>query len=182
MKKTVNVNIGGVHFIIDDDAFNVLRKYLNEIEIRLGDDCKEVLEDIETRVADIFNENISPRTQVVNLDLVKRAISIIGSAREFGEPQRSARMESEYDNESCCAPHPPRKLYRSRTNVVIGGVCAGIAEYFNVDLTLVRILTFCLVFFGGLTLWVYIILWIAVPRKPLSVSDTTWNDHNEKRK
>ena len=56
MKKTVNVNIGGAPFTVDEDAYGMLKKYLNEIEIRLdGVDDKETMQDIEIRIADIFN-------------------------------------------------------------------------------------------------------------------------------
>ena len=90
MKKTVNVNIGGAPFIVDEDAYGMLKKYLNEIEIRLdGVDDKETMQDIETRIADIFSGAISPRMQVVDTALVKRAMAVIGPAQEFGEPRRS---------------------------------------------------------------------------------------------
>lgn len=69
---------------MDEDAYGMLKKYLNEIEIRLdGVDDKETMQDIEIRIADIFNGAISARSQVVDAALVKRAIAIIGSAREF---------------------------------------------------------------------------------------------------
>ena len=75
---------------MDEDAYGMLKKYLNEIEIRLdGVDDKETMQDIEIRIADIFNGAISAQSQVVDAALVKRAIAIIGSAREFGEPRRS---------------------------------------------------------------------------------------------
>lgn len=168
MKKTVNVNIGGLPFTVDEDAYNTLKDYLNEIEIRIGEDSKEVLEDVETRIADIFSENISPRIQVVSLELVKRAITIIGSAREFGEPVRPTIQEA--GNRPACESQQSKKLYRSR-DAMIGGVCAGIAEFFDIDVTLVRVITLCLLIFGGLSLWVYIILWIVIPRKPFSISE-----------
>ena len=73
MKKTVNVNIGGAPFIVDEDAYGMLKKYLNEIEIRLdGVDDKETMQDIEIRIADIFNGAISAQSQVVDAALVKR--------------------------------------------------------------------------------------------------------------
>lgn len=58
-----------------------------------------------------------------------------------------------------------RRLYRSRDKI-IAGVCAGLAEYFGLDTSLVRIATLLLIFFGGLSLWVYIILWLIVPKAP----------------
>ena len=89
MKKTVNVNIGGAPFTVDEDAYGMLKKYLNEIEIRLdGVDDKETMQDIEIRIADIFNGAISARSQVVDAALVKRAIAIIGSAGFTGAAAR----------------------------------------------------------------------------------------------
>ncbi len=63
-----------------------------------------------------------------------------------------------------------KKLYRSREDAMIGGVCAGLAEYFNIDPTLVRLATVILVFPGGLSIWAYIIAWIIIPQKPLQVN------------
>jgi len=62
---------------------------------------------------------------------------------------------------------PAKTLYRSRENAMIGGVCAGLAEYFNIDISLVRLATVILIFPGGLSIWAYIIAWIIVPHKPL---------------
>ena len=56
-------------------------------------------------------------------------------------------------------------LRRSRTDRSIAGVCAGLANYLGIDTTLVRILTLCLIIFGGMSLWVYIILWLLIPEE-----------------
>jgi phage shock protein PspC (stress-responsive transcriptional regulator) len=60
-----------------------------------------------------------------------------------------------------------KKLRRSRTDRSIAGVCAGLANYLGVDTTLLRILTICLVIFGGMSLWVYIILWLLIPEEEI---------------
>ena len=65
---------------------------------------------------------------------------------------------------------PAKTLYRSRENAMIGGVCAGLAEYFNIDMSLVRLATVILIFPGGLSIWAYIIAWIIVPQKPLAAA------------
>ncbi len=161
MKKTVNVNIGGAPFVVDEDAYGMLKRYLSEIEIRLdGVDDKETMQDIETRIADIFNGTISARVQVVDTQLVHRAIAIIGSAREFGEPKRSL---PENDAPS---RNDVRRLYRSRSERIVGGVCGGVAEYTGLDLTLVRVLMVLFTLFGGSGLLVYIVMWIIVPNEP----------------
>lgn len=61
-----------------------------------------------------------------------------------------------------------RKFYLSQTDKKIGGVCGGLAEHFNVDSFLVRIVTFCAIFFGGVSLWVYILIWLLAPKGPKS--------------
>jgi phage shock protein C len=64
-----------------------------------------------------------------------------------------------------------KKLYRSRDNRMIAGVCGGLAEYFNIDPVIMRIIFFILLLPGGLPgLLPYIVLWIIVPEKPLDSS------------
>ena len=61
------------------------------------------------------------------------------------------------------ATNDNRRLFRSQDSI-IAGVCAGLAEFFGLDVSLVRIATLILILFGGLSLWVYIILWLIVPK------------------
>lgn len=155
MKKTINVNIGSVAFVVDEDAYYMLKKYLEDIESRFEPrEAKETVADVEMRIADIFGENLSSPRQVVDTVLVRKAIAIIGPAGEFGEPVRE-KKSVEFGG--------VKKLRRLRSDRVVGGVCGGIAEYFGIDVSVVRVLTFILIFFGGISLWLYIILWIAIP-------------------
>lgn len=172
MKKTLNVNVGGQAFILDEDAYQQLKTYLDEIGIRLdGHENQEILEDIESRIADIFRENLSTRVQVVSLEVVKRAMAIIGSAREFGEPRR--RLYEEPLRE---APAGPKRFTRSRSDRIIGGVCGGLAEYYGLDPLMVRILTVVLTAFTGVPLFVYLVLWMVMPSAPTSpTTDTNYN-------
>lgn len=157
MKKTFNVNIGSISFVIDEDAYYMLRKYLDDVGARFEPvEAAETLNDLEMRIADIFSENLSSVRQVVNTELVRKTINILGRADEFGEPRTTPR-----DGHADI-----KKLRRSRTNRVIGGVCGGLANYFGIDVSVVRILMFLLIFFGGISLWVYLILWIAIPSEP----------------
>ncbi len=160
MKKTLNVNVGGQGFTLDEDAYETLRDYLAEIEIRLdGLDKGEVMEDIETRVADIFSENLSTRVQVVGVEVVRRAMAILGPAREFGEPRRTATAQA-------VPQEAPHRFLRSSSDKIIGGVCGGIATYYNFDPLLVRILTAVITFaFGGIPVAVYLALWALMPQE-----------------
>ena len=64
-----------------------------------------------------------------------------------------------------------KKLYRIRTGRKILGVCGGLAEFFGLDVSLIRIATLILILFGGLSIWVYIILWLIVPKAPKRLTE-----------
>ncbi len=63
-----------------------------------------------------------------------------------------------------------KRLYRSRTESVIGGVCGGLGEYFNIDPTFIRIIAVLLVFADGVGILGYLIAWIIIPRRPVAES------------
>lgn len=156
MKETINVNIGSQSFTLDYDAYQTLRTYLEDIESRLSDDDKEVMIDIENRIAEIFRENTPSPMMVVTLATVRKAMAQMGRPEEFGERRVREERKSKRDQ--------TQRLFRRPLNDrVIGGVCAGIAQFFNIDTVVVRLLMFLLVFFGTVSLWVYIILWIVMP-------------------
>ncbi len=161
MKKTLNVNIGSVVFTLDDDAYRTLNDYYEDIRMRLHESERAgVMEDVESRTADIFREHLSSPNQVVTTDLVRRAIAIIGNASTFGERSR------QHHTPPPPKPEPePRRLYRARDGA-LGGVCAGLAEYFGIDTAMVRVATVLLIFFAGMSILVYIILWIVIPLEP----------------
>jgi phage shock protein PspC (stress-responsive transcriptional regulator) len=159
MKQTYNVNIGGRAYNIDADAYHLLDRYLKDVSSRLTDSDFESMDDIEARIADIFDERISSAMQVVNIEMVRRAMAIIGRPDIFGGQKRG------FSHQQDGRPGEPKRLYRSSDNV-IGGVCGGLAEYFEIDASVVRLITVLLFFFGGLSLWVYIIMWIVLPQSP----------------
>lgn len=167
MKKTLNVNIGGIAFTVDEDAYRTLDQYLEDVRSRLeGNDPNEVMTDIESRIAELFSEQITHRSQVVNIEMARHAIGVIGRPDTFGERKSTPSGESSFAGRETPPPYQePRKLYRSRRNRIIGGVCGGIARYFDVDVTLVRVL-FAILFFTSVSLWIYIILWIVIPQAP----------------
>ncbi|MDR2883261.1 MAG: PspC domain-containing protein [Alistipes sp.] len=164
MKQTFSVNIGGRAYNIDADAYALLDRYLNDISSRLSDSDVESMEDIESRIADIFDERISSSMLVVNVEMVRRAMAIIGRPEMFGGQKRGFSYQ-----ESGSYPHEPRRLFRSRNSKVIGGVCGGLGEYFDIDPNVIRLISVLLVFFGGLSLWVYIVMWIVLPQSPCYV-------------
>ncbi len=174
MKQTFNVNIGGRGYNIDNDAYELLDKYLNDISSRLTEADVESMDDIESRIADIFDERISSTMQVVTIDMVRRAMAVIGRPDMFGGQKRGFSYQ-----ETSSYPHEPRRLYRSTENKVIGGVCGGMGEYFNLDPNLVRVIAAILLFVTFFTASiVYIIMWIVIPQAPNYVK---YNDGRGRR-
>ena len=161
MKETVNVNIGSQAFTLDEDAYRVLRSYLDDIRSRLPEYDTETMGDIEVRIAEIFREIVSSLMRVITLDTVRTAMYRMGAPSDFGERRgNTARQEDEE------AEPETRKLYRSRTDRSIAGICGGLADFFHVDATVMRLLMLFLIIFGGLSIWAYIILWIIIPEQP----------------
>ena len=110
MKETVNVNIGSQAFTLDEDAYRVLRNYLEDIRSRLPEYDTETMGDIEARIAEIFREIVSSPMRVITLDTVRQTMNRMGSPADFGERRGSAPQEEQPEPE-------PRKLFRSRTDL-----------------------------------------------------------------
>ncbi|MDR1757122.1 MAG: PspC domain-containing protein [Culturomica sp.] len=159
MKKVLNVGIGGRSFIVDEDAYQRLDLYLANFrrKVQMGVQTKEVMDDLETRIAELFQEQLGVRQEVVNLELVQKVIS------QLGMPDGSPEEDAPYANPAGENNTGVRKLYRDPDHRVLGGVCSGLAAYCRIDTLLVRVLfvVFCII--GGLAFWVYIIFWIVAP-------------------
>ncbi len=164
MNKTVNINLAGTFFHIDEDAYQKLQRYLEAIKRSFTDSQgrNEILADIEARIAELFNERVENDKQVVSIKEVEQVITIMGQPEDYmvdeeifdDEPKRtytSSRTSS------------TRKLYRDTESAYIGGVSSGLAHYFDVDPLWIRI-AWVILFFGfGTGFLVYILLWILMP-------------------
>jgi phage shock protein PspC (stress-responsive transcriptional regulator) len=167
MNKTLNINLGGYPFIIDDEAYELLDRYLSSIRrhFQYSSSYAEITGDIENRLAEIFSEKLGSRT-IINLNDVNTAIEIMGKPEEFGaEPidnqeysstNRTQHQNSEY--------RTGKRLFRDPEDKVVGGVCSGIAAYFGIEDPLwVRLFFVLLVFVFGVSAVFYFILWMAIP-------------------
>jgi phage shock protein PspC (stress-responsive transcriptional regulator) len=163
MKKTFTINISGTVFHIEEDAYEVLQKYLINLKNHFGpgEEGKEILADIEARIAEIFIEKSTNVQKVVTIEMVNGAIEIMGTPEDF-EAEESEEGAPETETEEA---KRPRRLYRDPDHRVIGGVCGGLGAYFNMDPVILRIIFIALLFItGGAAFLAYIILWIAVPK------------------
>lgn len=165
MKKTLTINLSGSVFHIDDDAYEKLHAYLSKINRHFGNDkdAKEIVEDIEARIAEIFTEKIKNGGEVINLDHVEEVISIMGTPEAISNDEE--QNEKEKTTEKKTFRTRGKRLYRDPEDRVLGGVCSGLGAYFDIDPVIIRIL-FVVAFFlpVGSSLLVYIILWIVVPK------------------
>jgi len=164
MKKVIDVSIGGINFTMEDDAYYRLQGYLRRFEDTIPDkvEAKEVMEDVEARVAEIFQKEMRFPNQVVDMKLVQTVIDHLG---EIGtEPESGTDSFSGGYKNTEGYTLGEKKLYRDGDNKILGGVCSGMSAYFNVDVTLIRVLFAFTAFFYGITVFLYIILWIAMPK------------------
>lgn len=161
MKKVVNAGIGGRSFAMDEDAYSKLKKYLNAFRTKskLGIQSKEVMDDLEERIAELFSEGITQFRNVVDILMVERVIAQLGMPD--GEPY--SEEGNDPISEIFSGNKPTKKFYRNPDNKSIGGVCSGIAQYLNIDTLLVRIIFVIGLFMGSAGFWIYVILWIAAP-------------------
>lgn len=162
MKKTLNINIGNSIIHIDEDAYEILTVYLNEIKHHFGKsaDDFEIVTDIENRIAEMFAEVlVDQRKQSINSDDVQAMIGQMGSVKDFENIEESAD-----DFIEASQVNPVKKLYRDPDHAMIAGVSAGLGHYLNIDPRWIRIVAFCLIFVAGSGIVTYIILWIMVPR------------------
>lgn len=158
MNKTIKINLTGFAYNLDEDAYNLLDEYINELKVRLGSDAEaeETLKDIEERISELLATKRGTQ-EVVSLKMVEEVIS------QLGKPEEITGNHANY-SKSTDQNRQHKRLYRNPENSMIAGVCSGLAEYFAVDPIVIRLLFIILIFLKGFGLLLYLILWIATPR------------------
>ncbi len=183
MNKTININLGGTFFHIDEDAFGKLTRYLEAIKRSFKDPQgqDEIIRDIETRIAELFSEKLNSPTQVVTLKELDEVIAVMGQPEDY------------IIDEEIFEDTPPRKektsgshkqLFRDVDNKFIAGVSSGLAHYLSIDALWIRLAWLLLtIFSSGFFVIIYIIFWILVPpalttseklkmtREPINISN-----------
>ena len=163
MNKTININLGGFFFHIDEVAYQKLKRYLESISRSLSDDPQgknEIIADIEARISELLSEKITDARQVVNESDIDDIIKIMGQPEDYAEAEETYNDASySYKRNSTTG----KKLFRDGDDKFLGGVAAGVAHYFNVDTIWIRLGLLALFFGGGFGIILYIILLILVP-------------------
>ena len=178
MNEVKRCSLSGIAFTMDNDAYTALHNYIDTLNKRYGNepDGKEIIADIEARIAELIL-SAQDNTHIVELPLIKNIIAQLGSAEAISE-ESGAESEHHVYNE----PRIPRRLYRDMESAKLGGVCAGIARYFDIDPVWIRLALFTpllvMPFSGFTALWwlsglcgnifgmfllTYLVLWFAIP-------------------
>ena len=163
MNKTININLGGFFFHIDEIAYQKLKRYLDAIAKSLSDDPQgktEIISDIEARISELLSEKITDARQVVNEGDIAEIIKIMGEPEDYAEAEEGYTKEG-YSSQRSFRRNS-KKLFRDGDDKFLGGVASGIAHYFDVDTVWIR-LAFILFAFSGFSIITYIILWIVIP-------------------
>jgi phage shock protein PspC (stress-responsive transcriptional regulator) len=161
MNKTVNINIGGLFFHIDEDAYQKLSRYFDAIKRSLSNSSgkDEIMKDIEMRVAELLTEKQKSDKHVINNKDVDEVIVVMGQPEDY----RIDDDGTETKSEPFFANAGRKKLYRDKDRGLIGGVCTGLGHYFGVDAVWIKII-FLLLAFTSFGVIAYLILWIATPK------------------
>lgn len=176
MKKAIKINIGGLIFHIDEDAFDKLNEYLSALNEHFGNgtEAKEIVADVESRIAELFQERINQTKQVLNISDVEDIISILGNPSDFDTEPSQTNGENYGSNSSYATK---RRFYRDVDNAVFGGICSGLGAYFNADPVIFRILFVLFTFIGAAAIPVYLILWFALPAARTSAQKLEMRGH-----
>jgi phage shock protein PspC (stress-responsive transcriptional regulator) len=188
MKKIININLSGRVIPIEDAAYENLQEYIESLRKYFAKEegRDEIINDIESRIAELMNDKIRKGSDAVTEADVKEIIASMGriedfeaaDAEEFAKTTSSAQSAgSSYNYNagsgstsagSSYTKTKKSRLYRDTSDKLIGGVCSGIANYLNIDPAIIRLL-FAIITFGGFGFGflVYIILWAVLPTKDL---------------
>lgn len=164
MNKTVAANLSGIIFNIEDNAYDKLGQYLETIRgyFRQSEGDEEIMQDIEARIAELFQERISDSKQVINMKDVDEVIAIMGQPEDYFDPNAEEEEASSERTTRTARPRGPKRIFRDPDDKWVGGVIGGISKYFGFDPLIMRII-WLLLLFAGFGFLIYVILWILIP-------------------
>lgn len=166
MNKTININLGGYAFTIDEDAYDTANNYLNTLTKHFGggEGAAEILQDIESRMGELINRNKGTRSIVNKIDILE-TIAVLGTPEELKDVDFSETKSKEKSSTgNSFQLKTGKRLFRDPDDKVVGGVCSGLASYFGIqDAVWVRVAFALLTLAGGASALIYMVLWAIVP-------------------
>ncbi len=162
MKRQSSAEIGGYIFQIEDDAYRMLEKYLSDIRSGLDADVDkdELMKDVEQRIGELLSEMVK-KDEPVEVSHIEHVMGVMGTPEDFSEDDSGAKKE--YSG-SGSHSHKGKKLYRNPYDRIIGGVASGMADYFGIGVTPMRIIWLLALLFSGVGVLLYLIFWIILPK------------------
>jgi phage shock protein PspC (stress-responsive transcriptional regulator) len=172
MNKTISIHIKGNNFIIEEQGYILLKNYIERLNILLDKEQgkEEIIEDIEFRIAELFQELLNDRKNVIEEKEVIQILQTLGNPEEYTFNEESESKVTDTKEEMVEEVKHGKQLYRDIENAKIAGVCSGISHYLKVDVRIIRACFLLIFFFGAFSIPVYLILWLVVP-KAISSSD-----------
>jgi phage shock protein PspC (stress-responsive transcriptional regulator) len=162
MNKTININLGGIFFHIDEIAYQKLKRYLDAIRKSLSDDPQgrdEIINDIEHRIGELLSDRITNERQVINETDIDDITKIMGKPEDYLVDEEIFEDEPKRKR-----PSNSKKLFRDGEDKFLGGVCSGLAHYVGIDVIWMRIIWLVLLFGFGVGFLIYPLLWILIPQ------------------
>jgi phage shock protein PspC (stress-responsive transcriptional regulator) len=167
MKKTVSINLNGSIFQIDEDAYEALNDYLEAVAKHLSDESeqKEIMNDIEARIAELFTERIHRVGQVVTIEMVDEIMQIMGRPSDYGNESQDEAASAASEKQQASSHKTARRLYRDPEKALVAGILSGLAVYLNIDVVWLRIIFVIMVLLGvGTIIPIYLVLWLVIPK------------------
>lgn len=163
MNKTISITLDGQLFHVEEPAYASLDRYLQAVRAHFSSypDRDEIVSDIESRMAEQFNAKVAGKNHVINQADIEEIIKIMGTVEDFKAFDDQGADSASQAEEPVMGPK--RKLYRDSDDKILGGVASGLAAYFGIDATIVRLVFILTLFAGGTGVVAYLILWLIVP-------------------
>lgn len=168
MQRIIQINIAGRLIPIEEGAYLMLRDYISSLERHFNNEQgkDEIIQDIQYRIAELFSIRLQTGTPCIDTEDVKKLIETLGPAYTLGaeasEPV-NPYLPGPYTGYENRTYGGQRRLFRNPNDKMIGGVCSGIANYFDIDPVIVRLIMVVLFLGAGIGLLAYIIAWIVIP-------------------
>lgn len=166
MNKTVNINLAGTFFHIDEDAFGKLSRYLDAIRRSFSDlnGQDEIIKDVEARISELFSEKINDISQVITIKQLDEVIAVMGQPEDYMVDEEIFEDASPNQKSQSRSQSSHKQLFRDEDNKFIAGVSSGLGHYFSIDAIWIRLFWIASILLGfGAPILVYILLWILIP-------------------
>lgn len=165
MNKTVTINLSGIVFHIDENAYELLKRYLEKLKAHFSttQGKEEIIADIESRLAEMFTERNGDVSKVIMEADVNEVITAMGKPEELSASEEEQPHTSATGGQTLYYESSRKRFFRNPDDKVLGGVCSGISAYFDIDPIWLRLAFGLSVIFAGTGVLLYLILWFIIP-------------------